>query len=261
MPVGKTHPHDYRVLFSGPERPIVVGGQAVNLWAITYLEQEVAAGVMTKYGSDDMDIVKNDAVIQFLKTLPNWHYVPTRLKFFNDIRIGAARGVAADGRKLLVEVLHSVYGLEEQDMLDVEVEYAGTTYRILDPVSLLKAKAANLRDFPQNGPTPRHDAVHLTLIADCLPRFLADVALNETDNPEELRRQIKTVSRAFLVLQDPKIAATLEQIGIDPKTLIPESLKTSPNPKVRNAVEHQMKLFKPRSSPLLPADKPAVHRA
>lgn len=56
-----TFPHDYRVLFSGPELPVVAGGQAVNLWAITYLEGEPAQELATKYGSGDMDIVRNDA--------------------------------------------------------------------------------------------------------------------------------------------------------------------------------------------------------
>jgi hypothetical protein len=142
-----TFPHDYRVLFSGPDLPVVAGGQAVNLWAITYLESEQAHELVTKYGSGDMDIVRNEAVIAFIKNLPGWRYEPTPLRNFGDIRVGAARGLAPDGRKLLVEVLHSVHGLDAKDLVDAEVEYAGTRYRILDPVALLKAKAANLRDF------------------------------------------------------------------------------------------------------------------
>lgn len=234
-----TFPHDYRVLFSGPELPVVTGGQAVNLWAITYLEADQAQELVTKYGSGDMDIVRNDAVISFIKKLPGWHYEPTPLKNFGDIRVGAARGLAPDGRKLLVEVLHSVHGLDPQDLIDAEVEYAGTRYRILDPVALLKAKAANLRDFKQDGDPRRHDAEHLRLVARCLPRFLEDVALNETTDPDELRNQLKTVSRAFAVLQDAKTAATLCSIGIKSASLIPNSLVQSPNEKIRKAHANQ----------------------
>lgn len=239
-----TFPHDYRVLFSGPERPIVAGGQAVNLWAITYLEDEQAQALVTKYGSGDMDIVQNDAVIAFLKNLPGWRYEPTSLRNFGDIRVGAARGLAPDGRKLLVEVLHSVHGLDPQDLVDAEVEYAGTRYRILDPVALLKAKAANLRDFKQDDNPPRHDAEHLRLVARCLPRFLEDMAHNETTDSAELRNQLKTVSRAFVVLQDAKTAATLRSIGVEPVSLIPASLKESPNPKLRKSYEYQWPLLR-----------------
>src|SRR5690606_17658595 len=106
--------------------PVVVGGQAVNLWAITYLENDQVSGLVTRFGSGDMDIVNSKAVVEFIKTLPDWHYEPTPLKNFGDIRIGAARGVTDDGRKLLVEVLHHVHGLEPQDLVDAEIEYAGT---------------------------------------------------------------------------------------------------------------------------------------
>ena len=238
-----TFPHDYRVLFSGPELPVVAGGQAVNLWAITYLEEEQAQELVTKYGSSDMDIVQNDAVIAFLKKLPGWRYEPTSLRNFGDIRVGAARGLAPDGRKLLVEVLHSVHGLDPQELVDAEVEYAGTRYRILDPVALLKAKAANLRDFNQDDDPPRHDAEHLKLVARCLPRFLEDVALNETTDPDELRNQLKTVSRAFAVLQDTKTAATLRSIGIEPASLVPALLANSPNEKVSKAYTYQFRLI------------------
>lgn len=61
-------------------------------------------------------------VIEFLKKLPGWRCEPASLRNFGDIRIGAARGLASDGRKLLVEVLHRVQGLDPQDLVDAEVE-------------------------------------------------------------------------------------------------------------------------------------------
>jgi len=32
----QTYPHDYRLICAGREAPTVVGGQAINLWAISY---------------------------------------------------------------------------------------------------------------------------------------------------------------------------------------------------------------------------------
>jgi hypothetical protein len=56
---------------------VVARGQAVNLWAITYLEEHQAHALVTKYGSGDMDIVQNHAVIDFIRKLPGWRYEPT----------------------------------------------------------------------------------------------------------------------------------------------------------------------------------------
>lgn len=238
-----TFPHDYRVLFTGPELPVVVGGQAVNLWAITYLENDQVSGLVTRFGSGDMDIVNSKAVVEFIKTLPDWHYEPTPLKNFGDIRIGAARGVTDDGRKLLVEVLHHVHGLEPQDLVDAEIEYAGTIYRMLDPIALLKAKAANLRDFKQDEDPPRHDAEHLRLIARCLPAYLADVASQDDLSIKAQRNQLKTISRCFALLADKKIASLLREQGIEPSSLIPPTLASSSNEKIRNAYLHQMPLL------------------
>jgi len=47
-----TFPHDYRALFVGADAPTVVGGQAVNLWAIVYLDRDVRNKVI--HGSNDM---------------------------------------------------------------------------------------------------------------------------------------------------------------------------------------------------------------
>ncbi|MGH8018924.1 MAG: hypothetical protein ACREIA_11630 [Opitutaceae bacterium] len=76
----------------------------------------------------------------------------------------------------MVEVLHSIHGLKKEDLARVEtIEHRGDNYRVLDPVVMLKAKAANVRDINQDGPPPRHDREHLQLVARCVPLYLRDV--------------------------------------------------------------------------------------
>src|SRR5476649_1029794 len=48
-----TFPHDYRVVAGSALRPTIVGGQAVHLWAITFLEAGDATKISTRYGSGD----------------------------------------------------------------------------------------------------------------------------------------------------------------------------------------------------------------
>ena len=139
----QTYPHDYRLICAGREAPTVVGGQAVNLWAISYLEREAADLRASNHGSKDLDILADKKVIDHLKTVPGWVFKPNNTKNWTDSRQGFLHGTSEDGRKLLVEVLHSVHGLDKSDLARVEtLEHRGHQYRVLDPVVMLKAKAA-----------------------------------------------------------------------------------------------------------------------
>lgn len=62
-----TYPNDYRVICDSSARPIVVGGQAVNLWAITFLGNGDPKLGDIKFGSEDLDVLSSQAVIDFLK--------------------------------------------------------------------------------------------------------------------------------------------------------------------------------------------------
>ena len=50
----QTAPHDYRVICERQPAPTVVGGQAVNLWAINYLAHAVPKESLI---SKDLDVV------------------------------------------------------------------------------------------------------------------------------------------------------------------------------------------------------------
>lgn len=239
-----TFPHDYRALFVGADAPTVVGGQAVNLWAIVYLDRDVRNRAV--HGSHDMDIVSGTKALAFLKTLPDWKFVP--MKHFGVGITAKLQSVAPDGRMLLVEVLHSVAGLEAADLRRVsEVQVGGVKYRLLDPIAMLKAKAYNVRKFKQDDDPPRHDRAHLELITRCVPEFLRELhdgALRlqrsgDAAAKEAAENTADAVSATFAILTDEKTAATLRAQGIPPESLIPAEFKNSPFPKIANACKHQ----------------------
>lgn len=237
----RTYPHDYRVICGADPAPLVVGGQAVNLWAVSFLSPESPDLCSHDYGSVDLDILADAKVLGYLKTLPGWTYVPQSLRNWSDLRVASVRGVAEDGRRLLVEVLHRVHGLDTQDLKAAEyVGHGGVTYRVLDPIVMLKAKAANVRDFDQTG---RQDRVHLNLLARCVPLYLREVhrIAAEAGDPAAEKQALRTVSRAFSTLQTPKVAQTLRAEGIDPASLIPAGLKESKLARIRTAYAFQIK--------------------
>jgi len=121
-----TYPHDYRIIAGSAVRPTIVGGQAVNLWSITFLEPDDIV-LSTKYASGDLDVLSSPSVLAFLKSLePDWRVDRIPFWAFGDGREVIARGLASDKRRLLVEVIKSVHGLEDRELQAVEeLDYAG----------------------------------------------------------------------------------------------------------------------------------------
>jgi hypothetical protein len=145
---------------------------------------------------------------------------------------------------LLVEVLHSVHGLDKSDLAQAAyLKAEGAVYRVLDPVAMLKAKTANVRDIDQMGPPPRDDRAHLQLIVRCVPEFLRDVHQAAVTEPHREKESLAVITRAFKALQNPKIARTLQAEGIAPASLIPAELAESPLPRIRSAYTWQIRLL------------------
>ncbi len=247
-----TFPHDYRVIADSEIHPTIVGGQAVNLWAIAFLEEGDFASISTKYGSGDLDILTGPKVVEFLKSLgPNWRVDKIPFKIFGHGLEAVAHGIAPDGRKLLVEVLKNVKGLDAQDLEEtVELVLGEVTYTVLDPVSLLKAKASNVRDLDQVGPPPRQDSSHLQLVARCLPIYLRQIHAQALENPSAQKKVAATFSRAFAALTDRKTREGLAKAGIDPVSLIPEEFMTSPIAPIAKAYHFQLPRVRGEKSPL-----------
>jgi hypothetical protein len=90
----ETTPHDYRVVCQWEPAPTVVGGQAVNLWAINYLPQVPKSTLVSK----DLDIVVGSDSTLSLKRIPGWVYEPNKTKNWTDSRLGFLKGTSPDGR-------------------------------------------------------------------------------------------------------------------------------------------------------------------
>ncbi len=146
-------PHDYRVLLEACPDLTIVGGQAVNVWAIVYLTPEELRAE-SGYGSHDLDVFAQRTVTGVLASLPGWKSEKPPLWSF-DRRLLRLTAKDKAGQVLIVEVLGKVNGLDNEDLKAVrEITADGVVYRVLDPVAMLKAKAANVMSINQEG---RHD--------------------------------------------------------------------------------------------------------
>jgi hypothetical protein len=77
MPEELTRPHDYRVLLRACPDMTIIGGQAINVWAITYLDPEHSQP--TGFGSHDLDVLADTQVSAIIAALPGWGYEKTPL--------------------------------------------------------------------------------------------------------------------------------------------------------------------------------------
>lgn len=254
----ETTPHDYRVVCQMQPAPTVVGGQAVNLWAINYLPKVPKSTLVSK----DLDIVvKADEAVR-LKRLPGWLYEPNKTKNWTDSRMGFLKSTSPDGRPLLVEVLNSVHGLEKTDLKHAAyVKADGVLYRALDPVAMLKAKAANVRDIKQDGIPPRHDRQHLHLVAQCVPHYLREVHATAVKKPELERDAVDVISRAFKTLQHERTARTLQAEGISLRALIPTEIAESTLTRIREAYKWQSGLIAEVQKQAAPSANISIHSA
>lgn len=231
-----TTPHDYRVLMSSVPGLTVVGGQAVNLWAITYCGPD---DNLPDHGSKDLDVIARGEVARAIQQLPNWDFKKTPL-WTMDVRVASLTCRTSDGRLLAVEVLNRVNGLDGKDLAATRIiESGGIRFQVLDPIAMLKAKAANVRDLKQDGDPPRQDRQHLQIIAICLPRFLLDAHAQSEMEPGAHEEFSHLLRRAFETLFDKKTAQTLWDLGIAPSSLIP-ALEGSRIEKVQLAIKNQL---------------------
>jgi hypothetical protein len=112
-------------------------------------------------------------------------------------------------------------------------------YTVINPVSVLKAKAENIRVIPPDKEEKRNDLKHLLIACRTIPLFLHDLHLIATkkNEPKALRTILHNLFKALL---SEKTAGVLNKVGINPEDLIPQELKTSPFDFIRKTIEYQL---------------------
>lgn len=221
----------------------MVGGQAVNLWAMTLLHPDDPK--LSGIGSGDLDIVFEDGVQQLLASIKDqgWQVVKRSL-WAMDIRTARATSTANDGRPLLVEVLSKVNGLDAYDLKNVvEIEYNGVVYRLLDPIAMLKAKLENIKTLKQDDDPPRNDRLHLQLISACVPEYIStlikDAELLTTDHQTAIKTASDSLNRLIDILTNKRYVPLLQNEGIAPRLLVPDSARNCKLDKIRKIMIYQ----------------------
>jgi hypothetical protein len=214
------------------ERPVIVGGQAVNLWLLTFFPERLKAS----YGSFDMDILATPKILRWMTEQTDWKHVI----YGGTVRQAGLEKISPDGRMLRVEALVKVLGLDAADLQSlVELEHQGMRLVTLDPVALIKAKCANVQELAQ-GDELRHDEEHLKLLGKIMPEYLREIHGDACERKLSEEAMADTLGRLFKVMQTPASAGILWGAGLTADALVPVECRNSPMQGIRNLCEAEM---------------------
>ncbi len=227
-------PQDFSALLATAEPLLLVGGQAVNLWALYYREQTVG---LEPFVSRDVDVLGTrdtlDMIAKVAGTKPQ--VFPLRPPSH---AIGVVIAHDASGDTMLVEVLRSVNGLSNAELRATvyTVAVGETRVQIPSPIALLQAKIANVADLEQTG---RQDVRHLAILARLMPAHLADLQRAALADHHDERRLIDALERLLRVIGSALGKKVLARLGIDRRALF-DGLGSGELPKLRAFLEKRL---------------------
>ncbi len=232
MPIDKASdcgdhaPEDFAPVLASGAQLFLVGGQAVNLWALYYRDRTSA---MAPFVSRDLDVLGNRETLSEIAA-----FAGVRPQFFpmrppsNEIGVAIAKGT--DGRPLPVEVLNHVHGISNEELRQPAYTFVlgedKATVRVPGPIALLKAKISNVADLAQAG---RQDVRHVRILALLLPAYLADIHASAADGRVSERDMLNLIKFLLAVLTSSKARKVLKKLGISGRGIFSELNPVSSN--------------------------------
>jgi hypothetical protein len=177
MSTKKWEPTDLREFFEKLQglEMIVIGGQAINLWAIRYGKDDPFWAKHLPYTSEDLDFLGGPTEALACKNSFNsW----ARINDGSDPSPNAGViFVPWKGVVFRIDILTSVHGVSTTDVEQNALKYEGQgvlngiNLKVLHPVHCIESKAANLAHLPQ---ASRQDEKHLRISMLVMQQFLQE---------------------------------------------------------------------------------------
>jgi hypothetical protein len=231
-------PGDFDEVLCLPEQPLIVGGQAVNIWADFYSAADNCLEALKPFVSKDADVFGDRALAERLAAASNW-----RLTCYYEPRsVGLAmltKELPNNGR-LTVEIISSVNGLTSKELADPDIIQlrTGKIYRLPSPIILLKAKLANVAQIDQ---TRRQDVRHVRMLIPCAREYLRGSHADTLAGRMSDRDLVDLFEAARSLFVDPRNAELGKKFDFELTEVFPREFAHSPITKVAKFYEHRMK--------------------
>ena len=232
-------PAAFATVLTDPAHPLIVGGQAVNLWAEIYVPSEPELHQFEPFTSKDADIHGDRALAEILHRRSGWS-----CRFFDETRQTAVALLTKTGDattpSLVVEVLRSVYGINTADLARNQVREIrpGEHYRIPAPFVMLKAKLANVAHLSTE--KRPQDLKHARMLLPISRAYFLEMhaAIGRPDMTE--RNFLGAVAYATDIITSRNARTVVERHGLDLLSIFPRSLAESPHEKIRRFALQQL---------------------
>jgi hypothetical protein len=210
--------------------PMVVGGHAVNIWALAYSARlGFQLAPYAPFTTKDLDLWGPKEI---LDNLAQKYGVKITLSPPRSPGIGYVV-IPKGALQLKVELLTGVNGIrriEEQN--GVQLNILGTKVRVLDAISCLKAKIANAADIDQSG---RQDVKHVKIMKLCAREFAIDMIAQGNQGQISERLAINYLEDLRETIVSPKAELVTRKWTILFDDVMPlEAIQQSTMEKVQN---------------------------
>jgi len=205
-------PADFAPVLATPDPLLLVGGQAVNLWALYYHDRTAD---LAPFVSRDADVLGDRETLETLGKLAGAkpQFFPLRPPS-NEIGVVIAKD--ANGSPMLIEVLRYVHGASNEELREPAYTLAIGEHQVRvqvpGPVALLQAKVASFIDLNQTG---RQDARHVLLLARLMPAYLEDLRLAAAEGRMTERKLIDLLERLLAVVTTRNGRKAFAELRID----------------------------------------------
>lgn len=220
-------PAEFADVLSSQELPLIVGGQAINIWASLYAAKAPELNAFVPFTSGDADIYGTRALAETLALRAGWKFQPVDERESGVVAI-LTKPAQPGQSPLTIEVLSEVNGLTAADLsLDTTVELAsGERYRAPSPLVLLKAKLYNLASLA-NLDRPQ-DAKHARMLFHIVPQYFTELHVEQRAGKITMGNLVGAIRYGCDVVHAAFARNVARQHGLDFRQLIPPSFGFAP---------------------------------
>jgi hypothetical protein len=218
------------------ELPLVVGGQAVNAWALAYLNRiGEKLRAFAPFTSKDLDLY---GPLKILEDLGKKYGVPVKLSPPRLPGLGHVIIPSAES-PLKVELLHGVKGIrkiETQNAVILNID--GKAIRVLDAISCLKAKISNAADLDQVG---RQDVKHVQIMKICAREYAKDLITEGNQGRITERLAVNYLENLLETVTSREAQKVEQKWRVPLGNVFPlETIRQSTMGKIKNFIHYQL---------------------
>jgi hypothetical protein len=155
---------------------VLVGGQAINFWAMRYATEDEEWESLRPYTSTDIDLLGSPKDVTKIASILGGKAIVNREMDGGSPNTGIVLIPNRHGN-LQIDILGSLFGLDAEEVANEallfvgKAELAGVQLQIMDPFTALEGKLASLKGLSQHG---RQDSKHVALCLLIIREFLRE---------------------------------------------------------------------------------------